>query len=105
MKPKNVSNFFILFFNQNLSQVSNIILAALEIKSNKNENINDLKSPAYYKISIGEKIEVVKGLIIEKLDYLQELNETIKNDYVPLSVINNFNQSIKEIDVSVNYLI
>lgn len=72
------------------------------MKSNKNENVNDLKSPAYYKISIGEKIEVIKGLIIEKLDYLQDLNESIKNDCVPVSVINNFNQSIKEIDVSIN---
>jgi len=69
---------------------------------NKNDNVNDLKSPAYYKISIGEKIEVIKGLIIEKLDYLQGLNESIKNDYVPVSVINNFNQSIKEIDVSID---
>lgn len=52
------------------------------------------------KVTIGEKIEATKSSIVEKLNYLNNLNEKLKNDYVPLVVINNLNQSIKDVEVN-----
>ena len=52
------------------------------------------------KVTIGEKIEATKSSIVEKLNYLNNLNAKLKNDYVPLVVINNLNQSIKDVEVS-----
>jgi hypothetical protein len=51
------------------------------------------------KTSIGEKIETTKQTILNKLEELNG-NEKQRKQLIPASVINNINQSIKDIEVN-----
>jgi hypothetical protein len=48
---------------------------------------------------LSEQLEKNRIQIVTKLDELNQLNQTLKKDYVPISVINNLSQSIKEVEV------
>ena len=52
------------------------------------------------RVNIGDRIEKTKGSILSRLKDINDLNEQLKKDYVPLTVMNNLNQTIKDIDVS-----
>lgn len=75
--------------------MSSIIQANQEEKEKAITNI---------KASMGEKIEATKMSIINKLHNLQNLNNKLKTDYVPTIVINNLNQSIKDVEVKKLFL-
>ena len=66
------------------------------VQINQEEKEKALKN---IKISMGEKIEATKSSFLDKLIILNKLNEKLKKDYVPLIVINNLNQSIKDVEV------
>lgn len=51
------------------------------------------------KMSISENIEATKFQILEKIKSLETVNEELKKDYVPMQIITNLNQSIKDTDV------
>lgn len=55
--------------------------------------------------SIGQKIEITKEEILEKLQEISNLNDVLNKDYVPLSVINNLTQTIKDCDVEIQKLV
>jgi hypothetical protein len=66
------------------------------IQANQEEKEKAIKN---IKATMGEKIEATKSSIIDKLNYLHNLNTKLKNDFVPSIVINNLNQSIKDVEV------
>lgn len=51
------------------------------------------------KMPIAENIEATKFQILEKIKSLETVNEDLKKDYVPMQIITNLNQSIKDTDV------
>lgn len=57
------------------------------------------------KMNIKEKIELKTASIRKNLDDIQKLKDKLKKEYVPLSVINNLNQTNKDLEVMVSSLI
>lgn len=57
------------------------------------------------KASMGEKIEATKTSIIDKLRYLKKINDKLKKNFVPSVVINNLNQSIKDVEIETNKML
>ena len=53
---------------------------------------------------LSEQLEKNRILIVAKLDEMNQLNQKLKKDYVPVSVINNLSQSIKEVEVKKFFL-
>ena len=56
--------------------------------------------PETKKVPISENIEATKFEILQKINSLEKVNEDLKKDYVPMQIINNLNQSIKQTEVS-----
>ena len=52
------------------------------------------------KITIGDRIEAAKELVLAKLNELKTINDKLKKDFVPSVVIENLTKIIKDIDVS-----
>ena len=49
---------------------------------------------------ISEDLEYTKLAICTKINDLNSINKTLKAEYVPMPVINNLNQSIKDVEVN-----
>ncbi|CAF0710931.1 unnamed protein product [Brachionus calyciflorus] len=77
-----------LFFNEKTLEQAEI--RPLDLSKNK----EIIKKPTKC-----EKIEYSKELILKKLDDLNEITSSLKKDYVPIVVVSNLNQTIKDIEI------
>lgn len=51
---------------------------------------------------ISENLESTKIQIMKKIEDLEGINKELRADYVPIAVVNNFNRSIKDIEMETN---
>lgn len=66
----------------------------LSITSNTTDSSSQIKK------NLSEQLEKNRLLILNKIDQMNNINQKLKNDYVPVTVINNLTQSIKEVEVN-----
>ena len=61
---------------------------------------DDMKHTKAVATTYEEKVNAISEAILQEQDILNNLNNEIKTNYVPIVVFQNLNQAIKEIDVS-----
>lgn len=49
--------------------------------------------------NLSEQLEKNRISILSKIDQMNNMNQKLKKDYVPVSVINNLTESVKEVEV------
>jgi hypothetical protein len=68
-----------------------------EVESkNEEDSISDILKPTE---TLENKINAVKNKIIESMEKINSINQKLKKEFVPYVVINNLNQSIKDVEV------
>ncbi len=61
------------------------------------ERTSDLTQPK--KKDIQQELEQTKFQVLEKIKFLEGINEELRKDYVPMTVINNLSNSVKGVEV------
>lgn len=87
--PRNNSDFGSEETNRNESEFS----TDRDTESLENNNFPKKKQ-------ISESLESTKIQILKKIEDLECINKELRTEYVPIAVVNNFNRSIKDVDVS-----
>lgn len=81
----------------NENQQEAIIQIKSEASSKKNEEENMMINASD---TLEKRTNSIKDNIIQNLEKINSINQKLKNDFVPYVVINNLNQSIKDVEVS-----
>jgi hypothetical protein len=93
------ANLKILMKTNNENQQSTIAQIKSDASPSKKEeeNLNNLLNASD---TLEIKTNSIKDKIVENLEKINNINQKLKNDFVPYVVINNLNQSIKDVEVS-----
>ena len=86
-----------IFKENNENQQEAIIQIKSEASSKKNEEENMMINASD---TLEKRTNLIKDNIIQNLEKINSINQKLKNDFVPYVVINNLNQSIKDVEVS-----
>lgn len=76
-----------------------------EIETDSENDLTiEFKSPKSKKKIITENLESTKHMIMQKIENLEKINANLKKDYVPMVILNNLNQSCKDVDVRILFI-
>jgi hypothetical protein len=91
-----ITNLKILKTN-NESQQATLVQITSDVSSVKEEE--NLKNLINSTDTLETRTNLIKDNIIQNLEKINNANQKLKNEYVPYVVINNLNQSIKDVEV------